>query len=43
MKLAVYGDTWNFLLLGILPLGNVTFTYPVVAPWGTTAWFRWER
>jgi hypothetical protein len=37
VKLVVYGDTRNFWLLGILPLGSVTRTYPVVAPGGTVA------
>ena len=35
---SIYGITRNFLLLRILPLGRVTFTYPVVAPTGTVAW-----
>jgi hypothetical protein len=43
VKLVVYGDTRNFWLLGILPLGSVTRTYPVVAPGGTVAWIRVEE
>jgi len=38
VKLLICGVTRNFLLLGILPLGSITRTYPVPAPGGTVAW-----